>query len=62
MTIYSVEGKVIRELARGHRDVGRYQVVWDGRDDSGNRVASGVYLYRLQAGSFTAIQKLMMIK
>ena len=62
LAIYSVEGKLIRELSRGQRDAGKYQVVWDGRDESGNQVASGVYLYHLQAGTYSAIRKLTFIK
>jgi hypothetical protein len=50
VTVYDVVGRRVRELARGTFE-GRQQVIrWDGRDDSGRRVANGVYLLRLRSG------------
>jgi len=42
--------------------VGRYQVVWDGRNNQGKEVTSGVYLYRLKAGEFTAARKMVLLR
>ncbi|MBN1327445.1 MAG: DUF1566 domain-containing protein, partial [Candidatus Cloacimonetes bacterium] len=39
-----------------------YQIIWDGKDDSGKKVCSGIYLYQLKSGEFTEIRKMMMIK
>jgi hypothetical protein len=47
LTVYSVSGRVVRRLLRGELDRGPHRVVWNGRDDSGNPVASGPYFYRL---------------
>ena len=41
---------------------GEYSVTWDGTNDGGARVASGVYFYRLRTGEFTAVRKLAMIR
>jgi flagellar hook assembly protein FlgD len=41
---------------------GKHSVVWDGTNDNGGRVASGVYLYTLKAGEFTAQHKLVLMK
>ncbi|MCK4409493.1 MAG: VCBS repeat-containing protein, partial [Candidatus Eisenbacteria sp.] len=47
LAIYSVDGSLVRTLVSGRETRGRHSVVWEGRDASGNRVASGVYFYRL---------------
>lgn len=51
VTIYDVAGRLVRRLANGATAAGETQVVWDGLDDRGERVASGVYLYRLSPGT-----------
>jgi len=55
LVVYDVTGRRVRELADGvPYPAGRNSVVWDGTDDGGRRVASGVYFYRLQAGGSQA--------
>jgi hypothetical protein len=65
--IYEVSGKLVRTLNLGAKDAGDYaskdrSAYWDGRNDSGERVASGVYFYQLQTGSFTSMRKLLISK
>ena len=67
LTIYDVRGSVVRELRLGHQPVGVYRsrgraAYWDGRNESGEPVASGVYFYTLKAGDFTATRKLLIVK
>jgi len=62
LSIYDVNGRRVRTLAADRRSPGEYEVTWDGRDDGGRRVASGVYFYRLQAGSFTAQKRMVLLK
>ena len=67
LTIYDVRGSVVRELALGHQAAGVYQsrgraAYWDGRNNIGEPVASGVYFYTLTAGDFTATRKLLIAK
>ena len=67
LTIYAVNGQVVRELALGHQPAGIYQsksraAYWDGRNRLGEPVASGVYFYTLTAGTFTATRKLLIRK
>jgi len=61
--IYSVGGSLVRTLVDKQHGAGSYSVRWDGRDDQGRRLASGVYFYRLEtpAGS-TDSKKLIMLK
>ena len=67
LTIYSVEGALVRTLSLGHHPAGMYQsrsraVYWDGRNMMGEPVASGLYFYTLTAGEFTATRKLLIRK
>ncbi len=63
LEIYDTSGRIVRRLIDGERyEPGVYRVVWDGTDDHGNRVASGVYLYRMIAGEFVATKKMVLTK
>lgn len=66
-TIYAIDGKVVRTLAFGHQPAGFYQsrsraAYWDGRNNAGERVASGVYFYTLTARDFSATRKMLIRK
>ena len=67
LTIYDVRGVVVRRLVLGHRPAGFYYsrgraAHWDGRNQLGEKVASGLYFYTFTAGDFTATQKLLIRK
>lgn len=62
LRIYDMMGKLVRELINEDRGPGRYRVVWDGLDQSGRRLASGLYLYQLRAGGFSTARKLILMK
>jgi hypothetical protein len=62
VAVFDVLGRRIRTLVRGHVQAGEHDVVWDGRDDSGTRVAPGLYLYRLQADDVVETRKLVMLR
>ena len=62
LKIYNLLGQEIRTLIKNHESAGQKHVVWDGKDNHGNSVSSGIYLYRLEAGEFTKTMKLMLIK
>ena len=53
LVIYDVTGQRVASLASGLREAGTYAPRWDGRDDAGRQMASGVYLYRLEAPAMT---------
>ena len=65
--IYGVDGRLIRTLALGHQPAGTYQsknraAYWDGKNEVGEPVASGVYFYTLTAGDFSATRKMLIMK
>ena len=67
VTIYAVDGKLVRKLELGHQPIGIYQeksraAYWDGKNGVGESVASGVYFYTLTAGKFTATRKMLIRK
>ncbi len=67
LTIYDMNGGVIRRLAVGHRAAGMYQsrsraAYWDGRNQLGEPVASGLYFYTLTADEFTATRRMLILK
>ncbi|MCK4236818.1 MAG: T9SS type A sorting domain-containing protein, partial [Candidatus Krumholzibacteria bacterium] len=62
LRIYNASGRLVRVLVEGKWEVGRHRVVWDGKDDSGRAVASGVYFYRLTAGAFTKTKKMVLLR
>ena len=67
VSIYSVNGVLVRTLALGHQAAGVYQsksqaAYWDGRNELGEQVASGVYFYTLTAGDFSATGKMLVRK
>ena len=67
VTIYTVNGELVRKLALGHKFAGIYEsrpraAYWDGKNSVGEPVASGVYFYTLTAGDFNATRKMLIKK
>jgi len=62
MDIYDISGKFVRTLVHNHQDAGFYQVQWDGRNQSGKALSSGLYLYRLQADTFVDIKPMILLR
>ena len=62
LAIYNLAGQQVTTLAQGKREAGTYTLRWDGRDDARRELASGVYLYRLQAGQQVETRKLLLMK
>ncbi len=61
-TIYSVLGQEVRVLVNERQEAGSFAATWDGTDELGRRVASGIYLYRIQAGAFSATKRMLLVK
>ncbi len=62
LTVYDVSGKKVRTLVNNVVPAGRHSVYWDGSDDAGRKVASGIYFCRMNAESFSATAKLILVE
>jgi len=62
LVIFNMTGQKVRTLISGKQDAAFYKIVWDGRNDLGENVASGMYFYRLASGNFSKIAKMILIK
>lgn len=62
LQVYNVLGQHVRTLVSGTQNAGRYEVIWDGKNDLGNHVSTGVYIYRIEAENFIKSHKMMLLK
>ncbi len=62
LKIYNVTGQLVRTLVDEHQKSGSSSIIWNGRDERGRRVASGVYFYRLEAGEFVTSKKIVLLR
>ena len=62
LVVYDVVGQRIRILADGWQDAGEHQVRWDSRDETGDDVASGIYMYRLQTAGRSQVRRMVLIR
>jgi subtilisin family serine protease len=62
LEIFDVRGRKVRTLVDADRGPGNHAVQWNGRSDRGEEVSSGVYLYRIHAGSFDATRRMLLLK
>ncbi|MBU1299564.1 MAG: T9SS type A sorting domain-containing protein [Bacteroidetes bacterium] len=57
LKVYDILGREVATLVDGWKEAGRYEIEWDGSGQS-----SGVYLYKLSAGEFVAVKKMLLVK
>ncbi|RMD93419.1 MAG: T9SS C-terminal target domain-containing protein [Calditrichaeota bacterium] len=62
LKIYNLNGQVVRTLVHSFQRAGQYRVTWDGRDRYGQPVASGIYLYRLEAGGQIQTRRMVLMR
>ncbi len=62
LEVYNLLGQNVRTLINVRQEAGRHQIVWDGENDFGLPVASGIYIYRFQAGNYSKIMKMILMK
>ena len=62
LVIFNALGQQIRTLVSRTQDAGFHEIMWDGKDSNGQSVASGIYLYRIAAGNFSAVRKMILMK
>jgi hypothetical protein len=62
LKIYNILGRLVRTLVDEEKAEGSYTVYWDGRSDKGKEVSSGLYFYKLEAGHFTDVKKMVILR
>jgi hypothetical protein len=62
LKVYNMRGQLVRTLVDESKSEGSYQIQWDGTDNYGRRVSSGVYFYRIKAGEFSKTRKMVILK
>lgn len=62
LEIFNILGQKVRTLVNEFQKIGTYSIFWDGTDESGKGISSGVYYYRLKANSFSSVKKMTFVK
>jgi hypothetical protein len=62
INLYDARGRLVRTLVHSRQEPGFHKVVWDGKSNSGRIVGAGAYFCRIQAGTYSGIRKMMMVK
>ena len=62
VVVYGLNGRRVAELVNNYQNAGTYEVTWNGKNDSGIQVASGTYIYSIEAGTFTQVRKMVLLK
>jgi flagellar hook assembly protein FlgD len=60
--IYNIKGQKVKTLANDRFGVGSHSIVWNGKDDSGKNVGSGIYFYNMKSGKYTSTRKMILMK
>jgi len=62
ISIFNQKGQIVRTLVDSQMPAGAHQIVWNGMDDHGSSVSSGIYYYRMTSGKYTSTRKMVMMK
>ena len=62
LKIYNIKGAVVRALVDGEMNAAYHEIIWDGKDNAGKQVGSGVYFYKMKAEKYTATKKMILMK
>jgi hypothetical protein len=62
LKIYNIRGELVRTLLDEPKEKGKYETIWDGKDEYGNQVASGIYFYQLRIKDFCDTKKMILVK
>ncbi|MGQ9533909.1 MAG: FlgD immunoglobulin-like domain containing protein [bacterium] len=62
LKVYNCLGQIVRTLVEAEQNPGFYTVIWDGKDDIGRKLASGIYFYQFTADKFTDTKKAILLK
>jgi hypothetical protein len=62
LAIFNARGEIVRQAVNEYLNAGQYSVVWNGKDDTGRSVGSGIYLYRLRAENYSLTRSMLLLK
>jgi flagellar hook assembly protein FlgD len=62
LEVFNVLGQKVQTLVNENKDAGQYEITWDGRNSSGNQLSSGIYLYRINAGNYVKVMKMILLR
>jgi flagellar hook assembly protein FlgD len=62
LAIYDITGKLVKTLVDEKRESGYHSVIWNGTDENGSNVASGIYFYRIEAENHTETKSCILLK
>jgi len=62
ITVYNIKGQVVKTLTNQNYPSGNHQLIWNGKDDKGRSVSSGIYMYRMETPSYSKTMKMMLMK
>ena len=62
LDIYNISGQKVSTLAQGQHEPGRYRIQWNATNNYGKPLSSGMYIYRIRAGNFVSVKKLILMK
>jgi len=62
LTVYNILGQQVRNLVNAELSAGQHRITWDGSDDAGDLVSTGIYFYRIEAEGFTESRKMVLLK
>ncbi|MFH1699241.1 MAG: FlgD immunoglobulin-like domain containing protein [Candidatus Zixiibacteriota bacterium] len=62
VSVFNILGQQVNELSSGYREAGTYEFLWDGTDENGSKVASGVYFYRAKINDYSETKKMVLTK
>jgi flagellar hook assembly protein FlgD len=62
LTVYNIRGQRVKRLFEGEATAGRHTVYWDGRDEQGKLVGSGIYFYKLSSEHETQTKKMLLVR
>jgi hypothetical protein len=62
LNVYNARGQLVRAVVNERQAPGRYAAYWDGTNSAGQGVSSGVYFYRMEAGDYSAVRKMLVVR
>ncbi len=62
LEIFNMKGQKVKQLVNGQLPAGQHQIIWNGTDNNGNSVTSGIYFYKLKSGVYTSTRKMILMK